>query len=110
MLPRARCCATRFQSTWADNERTTRWQRGRRRRTGDRRRRCACLRGVEEPACGSVEEVRSVLVVAMGRHNEIVRTIEAVPEEADTAHSRWGAYSRAVEGAMHIDGCEIAQA
>ncbi len=34
----------------------------------------------------------------------------AAHEEADTAHSRWGAYSRAVEGAMHIDGCEIAQA
>ena len=33
--------------------------------------------------------MRSVLVAAMGRRNGIVRTIDAVPEEADTAHSRW---------------------
>ena len=55
------------------------------RRTGDRRRLRACLRGGEEPACGSVEEVRSVLGIALGRYNEIVRTLDAVPEDFDMA-------------------------
>ena len=41
--------------------------------------------GGAEPACGSVEEVRSVLGVAIGRYNEIVRTLDAVPEDFDTA-------------------------
>ena len=54
--------------------------------------------------------MRSVLVAAMGRHNEIVRTIDAVPEEADPAHLRWGAPSRVMEDAMAIDEYEVVRA
>ncbi len=54
--------------------------------------------------------MRSVLVVAMGRHNGIVRTIDAVPEEADPAHLRWGAPSRVMEDAMAIDEYEVVRA
>ena len=75
-----------YDTVKVDNGRMAKGPRLRRRRTGDRRRPCACLRGGEEPACGSVEEMRSVVVMATGRYNEIVRAIDAVPEEFDTAH------------------------
>ena len=41
--------------------------------------------GGAEPAFASVEEARSVLGVAIGRYNEIVRTLDAVPEDFDMA-------------------------
>ena len=54
--------------------------------------------------------MRSVLAAAMGRHNEIVRTIDAVPQEADTAHLRWDAPSRVMEDAMANDEYEVVRA
>ena len=44
--------------------------------------------GGAEPAFESVDEARSVLGTIMGRYNEIVRALDAAPEEFDTAHSR----------------------
>jgi uncharacterized protein len=39
--------------------------------------------GGEEPAFGSLEEARSVLGNIMGRYNEIVRALDAAPDEFD---------------------------
>ena len=39
--------------------------------------------GSGEPAFGSVEEARSVLGTIMGRYNEIVRALDAAPDEFD---------------------------
>ncbi len=63
-----------------------------------------------EPAFGSVDGARSVLGTVMGRYNEVVRALDAAPEEFVTAHLRCGASSRAMEDAMQIDEHEIAQA
>ncbi len=41
--------------------------------------------GGEEPAFESVEEARSILGTVMGRYNEIVRALDAAPDEFDPA-------------------------
>ena len=41
--------------------------------------------GGAEPAFGSVEEARDILGTIMGRHNEIVRLLDAAPDDFDPA-------------------------
>src|SRR3954470_2487197 len=39
--------------------------------------------GGEEPAFESIEEARAILGIIMGRYNEIVRAIDAAPDDLD---------------------------